>query len=76
MKNLDIVRYEGTGNLYKILSLDCKMKNPQTRVWEECVIYQSYMDYDPETGSYTENSDHHTWVREKIDFNTKFKVWN
>lgn len=52
------------------------MKNPQTREWQECVIYQSLMDYNPETKGYTENPDHHIWVREKIDFNEKFEVWN
>lgn len=76
MKNLDIVKYKETGNLYKILSLDCKMKNPQTREWQECVVYQSLMDYDPTTESYIENHDHHIWIREKIEFNTKFEVWN
>ena len=74
MKNLDIVKYLGTGNLYQILSLDCKMKNPQTREWHECVVYQSLMDYDPETGNYTENHDHHIWIREKTEFNIKFKA--
>lgn len=76
MKNLDIVRFKETGNLYQILSLDCKMKNPQSRAWEECVIYQSLMDLDPETGEYKENTLHHVWVREKIEFNLKFEVWN
>ena len=76
MKNLDIVRYKETGNLYKILSLDCKMKNPQTREWQECVVYQSFMDYNSTTGSYTENPEHHIWIREKTEFNTKFEVWN
>lgn len=76
MKNLDIVRYKETGNLYKILSLDCKMKNPQTREWQECVIYQSFMDYDHETDSYIKNTCQHSWVREKTEFNTKFEVWN
>lgn len=76
MKNLDIVKYKGTGNLYQILSLDCKMKNPQTRDWEECVVYQSLMDLIPETGEYKENTSHNIWVREKIEFNLKFEVWN
>lgn len=75
MKNLDIVKYKGTGNLYQILSLDCKMKNPQTREWEECVIYQSLMDLGP-SGRYTENQEHRVWVREKNEFNLKFEVWN
>ena len=76
MKNLDIVKYKGTGNLYQILSLDCKMKNPITREWEECVIYQSLMDLCPDDGGYKENTSHGIWVRGKNEFNLKFEVWN
>lgn len=74
MKNLDIVKYKGTGNLYQILSLDCKMKNPCTREWQECVIYQSLMDKTD--SGYVSNSDHKVWIREKSEFNLKFEVWN
>lgn len=70
MKNLDIVRFKETGNLYQILSLNCKMKNPHTREWQECVIYQSLMD------KYGKNIEHNIWVREKSDFNLKFEIWN
>ena len=75
MKNLDIVRYKGTGNLYQILSLNCKMKNSQTREWEECVVYMALMDLTSE-GKYIENQEHRVWVREKSEFKNKFEKWN
>lgn len=81
MKDLyknSIVRFKRTGNLYKILSTNCKFKNPETREWISAVIYQSYKIL--KDGEYFDDPEQNIWVREFQDFNNKFelslKLWN
>lgn len=38
------------------------MKNPTTREWVDCVVYRDIRSYE-------------TYVREKIDFEYKFKLF-
>ena len=67
MENLykdSIFKYKGTGNLYKILSSDCKMKHPITREWIPAVIYQSC------------DETKRIWIRELQEFKEKFELWN
>lgn len=47
--------------LYRIVDF-CKMKNPTTREWVDCVVYRDIRSYE-------------TYVREKIDFEYKFKLF-
>lgn len=54
-------KFKKTGNKYKVLGDEAKMKNPETRKWVECVIYQS-----EDTGD--------IYVREKSDFRKKFEI--
>lgn len=46
--------------IYRIMDF-CRMKNPTTREWVDAVIYRNIRTYD-------------TYVREKSDFEDKFKV--
>lgn len=57
-----IYKFIKTGNLYKILEDNAEMKDPTTRNWIKCVIYQSL-----ETDK--------IYVREIQDFNKKFEIW-
>ena len=57
-----IVEYEGTKNHYIVLQENAIMKNPETREWENCIIYQV-----PE-------SERKIFVREKKDFLRKFTL--
>ena len=68
MKKDSIYKYRRTGNLYRILSSDCKMKNPVTREWTQAVIL--------ENNKYINDSECKIWVRELQEFNEKFKLWN
>lgn len=43
-----IVEYEGTKNHYIVLQENAIMKNPETREWENCIIYQEYKHCTPE----------------------------
>lgn len=47
--------------LYRIMDF-CRMKNPTTREWVDAVIYRNIKTYE-------------TFVRERIDFEDKFKVF-
>lgn len=70
--------YKGTRNLYKILSSECKMKNPETREWQPAVIYQGYKIL--KDGKYIDDPEGKIWVREFMEFNEKFELtinlWN
>lgn len=46
--------------IYRIMDF-CRMKNPTTREWVDAVIYRNIRTYD-------------IYVREKNDFENKFKV--
>lgn len=48
--------------LYRIIDF-CRMKNPTTREWVDSVEYRDIRTYE-------------TFVREKTDFENKFKVVN
>ena len=50
---------ESTSSYYLILSPYARMKNPTTQEWVDAVIY--------------EDSGHNLYIREKRDFNNKFK---
>ena len=54
-----MMTYTYKGKHYQILSFG-EMKNPQTRVWEECVIY-------------IQLENRNTYVRDKEEFFEKFK---
>lgn len=70
-----IVEYEGTKNHYRILSEDGKMKNPETREWQACIIYEDWK-HVAKSGEYIEvpESARKTYVREKLDFLNKFSL--
>ena len=50
------------GGKYKILADDYKMKDPTTREWLDCIVYQQYGDYEKPL----------TFVREKKEFLSHF----
>ena len=54
--------YTYKGKHYQVLSFG-EMKNPQTRVWEECVVY-------------IQLENRNTYVRNKEEFFEKFKEVN
>ncbi len=70
-----IVEYEETKNRYIVLNENALMKNPETREWETCVIYQEYKHCIP--GEYYEEvpiESRKVFVREKKDFLNKFTL--
>lgn len=82
MKDLykdSIVMFKRTGNLYKILSSNCKMKHPETREWISAVVYQSFKTLS-DSGEYVDDQEKKIWIREFQDFNKKFeltlKLWD
>jgi hypothetical protein len=69
-----IVEYEGTKNHYKVLQEDAIMKNPETREWEKCIIYQEYKHNTPEGYIEVPAEERKIFVREKKDFLNKFTL--
>lgn len=67
--NDSIVRFKKTGNLYKILSSRCEMKNPVTREWMQAVIYETYKDAQGR-----EVGEKNVYVREKQEFMERFEL--
>ena len=57
-----IYKFKRTGNLYRILSSNCKMKNPISREWLPAVIYQSC-------------DDDRVWIRELKEFKERFEYY-
>ena len=50
------------------------MKNPETREWENCIIYQEYKHCTPEGYVEVPESERKIFVREKKDFLRKFTL--
>lgn len=74
-KNIKIVEFEGTKNHYRVLSETAIMKNPETRDWQECVIYEEYKILNP-SGEYVEvpETSRKVFVRERLDFLNRFSL--
>lgn len=72
MESLIIARYNGTGNLYEVLSRECKMKDPETREWLPAVIYKTYKLL--ENGEYKEPDKKEVYIRALREFNEKFDL--
>lgn len=73
MKDKIIVEYEKTKNHYVVVNNSALMKNPETLLWQECVIYESYKKINS-LGEYEKVPDEEkkVFVREKKDFMSKF----
>jgi hypothetical protein len=56
-------KFKKSGNLYMVLEDKAEMKDPGTRKWVECIIYQSLTEPLK------------IYVREKSDFKKKFELW-
>lgn len=69
-----IVEYEGTKNHYKVLCDTALVKNPETREWDLCVIYEEYKHNTPEGYVEVPEEDRKIFVREKNDFLNKFTL--
>lgn len=71
---MKIVEYIESKNHYEVLG-EALMKNPQTREWQDCVIYRQYEAWDEETQTYRpiDTAEKLMFVREKLDFQRKFK---
>lgn len=72
MNTGEIYEFKKTKNRYRIAGFG-RMKNPGNGKWLDAVIYESYMDYDPDTDDYTK-SEISAYVREKEDFEDKFEL--
>lgn len=75
MERQKIVEYSGTKNHYKVIMDSALMKDPGTRKWVECVIYEEHRKLN-DKGEYVDvpRSDKQVFVREKHDFLTKFTL--
>lgn len=73
MKIGDIVEFKKTKNRYRIAGFG-RMKDPNGSKWSDAVIYETYMDYDPDEGDYTKASTIDVFIREKTDFDEKFEI--
>jgi len=74
-ENLKIVEYSKSKNHYAVLVENAFMKNPQTREWERCVIYEQHKELN-DVGEYIEipEKDKKTFVREYNEFWKKFEL--
>lgn len=61
MRPGEIYKFKKKGTLYKIVDV-AKMKNPATRNWDDCVIYEP-----------TINPDGALYVRERVEFEERFE---
>ena len=61
-------------NHYIVLQENAIMKNPETREWENCIIYQEYKHCTPEGYVEVPESERKIFVREKKDFLRKFTL--
>lgn len=72
MKIGDIVEFKKTKNRYRIAGYG-RMKDPKGNGWFDAVIYETYMDYDPDEDDYNRAATSNIYVREKDDFEEKFE---
>jgi hypothetical protein len=72
MKIGDIVEFKKTKNRYRIAGFG-RMKNPGNGRWTDAVIYESFMDYDPDEDDYVKSIEPSVYIREKEDFEDKFE---
>ena len=72
MKIGDIVEFKKTKNRYRIAGYG-RMKDPKGNGWFDAVIYETYMDYDPDEDDYMKTGSFNIYVREKDDFESKFE---
>ena len=72
MKIGDIVEFKKTKNRYRIAGFG-RMKNPGNGKWLDSVIYEQYMDYDPDEDDYSKSIGGGVFIREKEDFEDKFE---
>lgn len=70
MENNIIVRFDKTGNLYKVLEENSEMKHPISREWISAVIYMSYKKLVD--GEYVEETEPKVYIREKKEFLERF----
>lgn len=73
MKINDIVEFKKTKNRYRIAGFG-RMKDPKGNGWFDAVIYETYMDYDPDEDDYVKSGTSNVYVREKDDFENKFEI--
>ena len=73
MKINDIVEFKKTKNRYRIAGFG-RMKDPKGNGWFDAVIYETYMDYDPDEDDYVKSGTSNIYVREKDDFENKFEI--
>lgn len=75
LDNKKIVEYGGTKNHYSILAEGAFMKNPETREWDRCVIYEQYKELN-DNGEYipVSDSEKKIFVREYKEFWKKFTL--
>jgi hypothetical protein len=71
MKIGDIVEFKKTKNRYRIAGFG-RMKNPGNGRWTDAVIYEQFMNYDPDEDDYTK-SEPTVYIREQEDFEDKFE---
>ena len=72
----EVYRFKNSGNLYEVTQR-ALMKNPETRNWDNCIIYRSFKLLGKD-GNYVEipEEERLTFVREEIEFYAKFEKEN
>ena len=72
----EVYRFKNSGNLYEVTQR-ALMKNPETRNWDNCIIYRSFKLLEKD-GNYVEIPEEEilTFVREEIEFYAKFEKEN
>jgi hypothetical protein len=72
----EVYRFKSSGNLYEVTQR-ALMKNPETRNWDNCIIYRSFKLLEKD-GNYVEipEEERLTFVREEIEFYAKFEKEN
>lgn len=68
----DVVEFKKTKNRYRIAGFG-RMKSPGNGKWVDAVIYETFMDYDPDEEEYTK-VEPTIYIRELEDFEDKFEI--
>jgi len=68
----DVVEFKKTKNRYRIAGFG-RMKSPGNGKWVDAVIYETFMDYDPDEEEYTK-VEPTVYIRELEDFEDKFEI--
>lgn len=64
-----------TGNVYRVVSRDVLLENPDTKEWVPGVLYEEWIHINPENGTKIYVRDQRKFMRSETRFKESFKPW-